>query len=206
MWLSLKPEDNILCLHHNTFVGSMRFGRCCSRKGLGSNPRRVFCVESLHVLSRPVWVFSRYSVIPSQYKDINQIRLINWWINCRYKCERELLSVFMCISPPTEGRTVPESSPLLALLQLGWTPSSPWAWSGEAEETDILAHLCIPSILLSPVDDNYCAEERFHTHNITDWQTVNAVHAAWLVQVNNIVRLKPVDTSRQQQKLNSTSV
>lgn len=118
MWLSLKPEDNILCLRHNTFVGSMRFGRCCSRKGLGSNPRRVFCVESLHVLSRPVWVFSRYSVIPSQYKDINQIRLINWWINCRYKCERELLSVFMCISPPTEGRTVPESSPLLALLQL----------------------------------------------------------------------------------------
>lgn len=149
MWLSLKPEDNILCLHHNTFVGSMRFGRCCSRKGLGSNPRRVFCVESLHVLSRPVWVFSRYSVIPSQYKDINQIRLINWWFNCRYKCEREL-SVFMCISPPTERRTVPESSPRLALLQLGWTSSSPWAWSGEAEETDILAHLCIPSISCSP--------------------------------------------------------
>lgn len=203
MWLSLKPEDNILCLHHNTFVGSMRFGRCCSRKGLGSNPRRVFCVESLHVLSRPVWVFFRYSVIPSQYKDINQIRLINWWINCRYKCERELLSVFMCISPPTEGRTVPESSRF----------SPCYSWDGlhpplepevEKQKKQIFWH--IYASLLSPVDDNYCAEERFHTHNITDWQTVNAVHAAWLVQVNNIVRLKPVDTSRQQQKLNSTSV
>lgn len=46
----------------------------------------------------------------------------------------------------------------------------------EKQKKQIFWH--IYASLLSPVDDNYCAEERFHTHNITDWQTVNAVHAA----------------------------